>query len=105
MTALYEQWQAARQQRQDEVLDRRDQVDADLERWQSDRLAHAVQLRQDLAQMVTDLPGRNSVLAERMGRATASQYPSNAAISAAICPKLAARNPGQANAPARPERG
>jgi len=55
VTALYEQWQAARQQRQDEVLDRRDQVDADLERWQSDRLAHAVQLRQDLAQMVTDL--------------------------------------------------
>lgn len=55
MTALYEQWQAARQQRQDEVLDRRDQVDADLERWQSDRLAHAVQLRQDLAQMVADL--------------------------------------------------
>ena len=55
MTALYDQWQAARQQRQDEVLDRRDQVDADLERWQSDRLADAVQLHQNLAQMVADL--------------------------------------------------
>jgi len=55
VTALYEQWQAARQLRQDEVIDRRDQVDANLARWQADRLAHAVQLHQDLTQMVADL--------------------------------------------------
>jgi len=55
VTALYDQWQAARQQRQDEVLDRRDQVDADLERCQSDRLAYAVQLRHNLAEIVADL--------------------------------------------------
>ncbi|WOD38710.1 hypothetical protein [Nodosilinea sp. E11] len=55
MTALYDQWQAARQLRQGEVVNRRDQVSADLERWQADRLTHAVQLRQDLNQLMADL--------------------------------------------------
>ncbi|PSN09155.1 hypothetical protein C7293_29910, partial [filamentous cyanobacterium CCT1] len=55
MTALYDQWQAARQLRQSEVVSRRDQVFTDLERWQADRLAHAVQLRQNLDQLMADL--------------------------------------------------
>ncbi|MBW4461978.1 MAG: hypothetical protein KME47_17310 [Nodosilinea sp. WJT8-NPBG4] len=55
MTALYDQWQAARQLRQSEVVNRRDQVSADLERWQTDRLTHAVRLRQDLDQLMADL--------------------------------------------------
>lgn len=55
MTALYDQWQAARQLRQSEVVNRRNQVSSDLERWQADRLAHAVQLRQDLDQLMADL--------------------------------------------------
>ncbi len=55
MIALYDQWQAARQLRQSEVVNRRDQVATDLERWQADRLAHAVQLRQDLDQLMADL--------------------------------------------------
>ncbi|WP_156119707.1 hypothetical protein [Leptolyngbya sp. KIOST-1] len=55
MTALYDQWQAARQLRQSEVVNRRYQVFTDLERWQADRLTHAVQLRQDLEQLMSDL--------------------------------------------------
>ncbi|MGB3309601.1 MAG: hypothetical protein WBG32_22610 [Nodosilinea sp.] len=55
MTALYDQWQAARQLRQSEVVSRRDQVSTDLERWQADRLTHAVQLRQNLDQLMADL--------------------------------------------------
>ncbi|MGB3201955.1 MAG: hypothetical protein WBA99_13705 [Nodosilinea sp.] len=55
MTALYDQWQAARQLRQSEVVGRRDQVSTDLERWQADRLTHAVQLRQNLDQLMADL--------------------------------------------------
>ncbi|WP_155523692.1 hypothetical protein [Nodosilinea nodulosa] len=55
MTALYDQWQAARQLRQSEVVNRRDQVSTDLGRWQADRLTHAVQLRQDLDQLMADL--------------------------------------------------
>ncbi|MBE9156860.1 hypothetical protein IQ265_08450 [Nodosilinea sp. LEGE 06152] len=55
MTALYDQWQAARQLRQSEVVSRRDQVFTDLERWQAERLVHAVQLRQNLDQLMADL--------------------------------------------------
>ena len=55
MTALYDQWQAARQLRQSEVVNRRNRVFTDLERWQADRLTHAVQLRQDLDQLMADL--------------------------------------------------
>ena len=55
MTALNEQWQAARRLRQQEVVDRRHQVFADLERCQTHRLAHAVQLRQNLNQTIADL--------------------------------------------------
>ncbi len=55
VTALNEQWQAARRLRQQEVVDRRHQVFADLERCQTHRLAHAVQLRQSLNQTVADL--------------------------------------------------
>ena len=76
MTALYEQWQAARQQRQDEVLDRRDQVDADLERWQSDRLAHAVQLRQDLAHMVADLQAETQLWLTQTAQQRRAKIPS-----------------------------
>ncbi len=75
MTALYDQWQAARQQRQDEVLDRRDQVDANLERWQSDRLAHAVQLRQDLAQMVADLQAETQLGLAQMAQQRRANIP------------------------------
>ncbi|MBE9135835.1 hypothetical protein IQ254_01205 [Nodosilinea sp. LEGE 07088] len=55
MTALYDQWQAERQLRQSEVVNRRDQVSTDLERWQANRLAQAVQLRQDLNDLMVDL--------------------------------------------------
>lgn len=55
MSALNEQWQAARYQRQQEVVERRDQVAAELETWQGDRLTQATQLHHDLAQMAADL--------------------------------------------------
>jgi hypothetical protein len=55
VTALYDQWQADRQLRQSEVVNRRDQVSTDLERWQANRLAHAVLLRQDLDDLMADL--------------------------------------------------
>jgi transcription initiation factor IIE alpha subunit len=55
VTALNDQWQAARKLRYDEVMHRRSQVNDDLQRWQTDRLAHTVQLRQHLNQMYRDL--------------------------------------------------
>ncbi|NJL45125.1 MAG: hypothetical protein HC922_03930 [Leptolyngbyaceae cyanobacterium SM2_3_12] len=61
MSALNEQWQAARQQRQSQVVERRDQVNASLGRWQADRLAHTVRLRQDLGQVVADLQAETSL--------------------------------------------
>lgn len=76
MTALYDQWQAARQLRQSEVVDRRDRVSTDLERWQADRLAHAVQLRQDLDQLMADLRANTTLwLAQTTANRTAQILP------------------------------
>jgi hypothetical protein len=55
VTALNDQWQAARKLRYDEVMHRRSQINDDLQRWQTDRLAHTVRLRQYLNQMYVDL--------------------------------------------------
>jgi hypothetical protein len=58
VTALNEQWQAARRLRQQEVVERRNQVLMDLERCQAHRLAHTLQLRQHLSQAMADLQGK-----------------------------------------------
>lgn len=58
MTALNEQWQTARRLRQQEVVERRNQVLMDLERCQAHRLAHTLQLRQTLSQALADLQGK-----------------------------------------------
>ncbi len=76
MTALYDQWQAARQLRQGEVVNRRDQVATDLEGWQAERLAHAVQLRQDLDQLMADLRANTTLwLAQTTADRTAQILP------------------------------
>lgn len=76
MTALYDQWQAARQLRQSEVVNRRDQVATDLEGWQAERLAPAGQLRQDLDQLMADLRANTTLwLAQTTADRTAQILP------------------------------
>ncbi|MFH7242215.1 MAG: hypothetical protein ACHWZW_05120 [Spirulina sp.] len=55
MAALYEQWQNARALRQQEVAERREQVQVELETWQNDRLTQASQLHQNLSDMAEAL--------------------------------------------------
>lgn len=59
MTPLNHQWQAARQQRQATVAQRRKQVHAALGNLQQERLANAAQLRQALNQMYVNLQDEN----------------------------------------------
>ncbi|QQE66433.1 hypothetical protein GFS31_31310 [Leptolyngbya sp. BL0902] len=55
MAALYEQWQNARTLRQQEVAERREQVQVELEAWQDDRLTQATELHQHLSDMAEAL--------------------------------------------------
>lgn len=55
MAALKDQWQEARQVRQAAVVQRRQQIQADLSNWQTHRLATAAELRQSLDQMYAAL--------------------------------------------------
>ncbi|HEY9763985.1 MAG TPA: hypothetical protein V6D07_15750 [Trichocoleus sp.] len=61
MTPLNHQWQAARQQRQATVAQRRRQVHTTLGSWQQDRLANTTQLRQALNQMYVNLQDENAL--------------------------------------------
>ena len=60
MASLNDQWQAARQLRQNTAENRREQVLVELSHWQQERLAYGVHLRQNLAQQVNDLQAETS---------------------------------------------
>jgi hypothetical protein len=55
VTALNDQWQAARQLRQEAVAQRRQQVYAVLDGWQQERLINTAKLRQELQQIYVNL--------------------------------------------------
>jgi hypothetical protein len=60
VASLNDQWQAARQLRQNTAENRREQVLVELSHWQQERLAYGVHLRQNLAQQVNDLQAETS---------------------------------------------
>ncbi len=75
MPALNDQWQAARQLRQGDVANRREQVAAELSTWQQERLAQGVQLRQSLAQMVMDMQTETDLWVAQIAAQRQAQIP------------------------------
>jgi hypothetical protein len=96
VTALNDQWQAARKLRYDEVMHRRSQINDDLQRWQTDRLAHTVRLRQYLNQMYVDLQDETDLWLTQTAQQRKKTGQTGAAIFAGLCSATASRKSGHA---------